>query len=146
MNRHQRELKAESIIDKLKGTQEKARNEVERNRKFYRDSIDIETDLVNRAAAIAERLLVAVLRENKVNVEIDVDDLVDKIVDRINVKMPVKIIESKEEPENSFEFDAPDLEPMKIKKYEIKGNIGNKTQTQDSTNDSLEALLGLGGA
>lgn len=122
-------------------------NTVLRDKQYYFNTLDIEHDMLKKAADIAERMMTAFMRENKVEVTVNVDDIADKIIAKILDKMPTQVIirDGVEEP-NKFKEDFNlDDGPVVIKteRVEIKGKVGSVSKSTDNINESLDVLEGL---
>lgn len=117
-----------------------------RNKEYYLNTLNIEADLLKKAADLAERMMVAFMRENKVEVSVDVDDIAEKIINRLVDKLP-KIgsyvpISGNQSKEEGFSFDdGPVI--IKTEKIEVKGKIGNVTKSTDNISESLDILDNL---
>jgi hypothetical protein len=77
-----------------------------RDKGYYFNTLDLEHDLLKKASDIAERMMVAFMREHKVEVSINVDDIVNKIVekigDRLHLAGPVQFDKQKEKGQFSY--------------------------------------------
>lgn len=119
-------------------------NTVKRDKQFYLNSLDVESSLMTRAISLAERMFTAFLRENKLQVTVDADDVAEKILAKIGPRLSAQsfngdVVSSEDD---GFTFDD---EPviLKTEKMEIKGALGKTKKSQDSTKKNLEALEGL---
>lgn len=134
--------RSEQIRQKILEGKEIISQQVNRNRQYYLDNTDIEKQVSDRATAMAERIIVATLRESQVSVQLDVDDLANRVVEKLGKKIILNQ-NKKDQEDTDFLDEENKPENLKIEKYEIKGKIGKKTQECDSTEDALEALLNL---
>lgn len=117
-----------------------------RDKEYYFNTLNIEHDLLKKAADIAERMMVAFMREHKVEVSVNVDDIADKIIAKLNGKiMPNIRIGTQSYPETSSDGFSYDDEPVIIKtdKIEVKGNITTTSKTKDSIKENLDLLEDL---
>lgn len=121
-----------------------------RDKQYYFNTLDLEADLLKKAASIAERMMVAFMRENKVEVSINVDDIADKIIDKIGSKLQSHVDLSSarrqsDDTENKKDDFSLDDGPIIIKteKIEVKGKVGNIIKTGDSISDNMDMLEGL---
>lgn len=119
---------------------------ITRNKDFYLNTLNIEHDLLKKATDLAERMMVAFMRENRVEVSVNVDDIADKIIDKLKDKLNfTTVISSDSLPSkvvNDFNLDD---EPVIIKteKIEVKGKVGNITKTEDNISNNLDVLDNL---
>lgn len=117
-----------------------------RDRNYYLQSMDIQDSLLKKAVSIAERMFAAFVRESKVEVSLDADDLADKIIKKIEprLKSEVRYVHSDSGTPSQPGFDYDDDEPViiKTKKTEIKGadKIKKTSKSSDSIADNLDAL------
>lgn len=118
-----------------------------RDKQYYFNTLDLEHDLLKKASDIAERMMVAFMRENRVEVKVDVDDIADKIIGKIIDKLPKgeSYITSESSPikqDNGFSYDdGPVI--IKTEKIEIKGKIGKTSKSKDSIKESMDILQDL---
>lgn len=117
-----------------------------RDKQYYFNTLDIEHDMLKKAADIAERMMVAFMRENKVEVSVNVDDIADKIIAQILPKLQSGVIVQSGEiiPERGGGFsydDGPVI--IKTDKVEVKGNVATTSKTQDSIKENLDVLENL---
>lgn len=126
-----------------------AQNHIVRNKDYYLNTLNIEADLLKKASDIAERMMVAFMRENKVEVKVDVDDIADKIIGKILEKLPKdRYIGGYENTTTSgikdgFKYDNDEPVVIKTEKIEIKGKTGTVSKTKDSISESMDILDGL---
>lgn len=118
---------------------------VVRDKEFYLKNLEIEESLLTRATSIAERMFATFIRENNVQVKVDIDDLVNKIVDKLGPNLQY----------NSTKATEPDIikkEDFKIghgpvivksEKIKIQGEVGKTMKTSESTSETLQALEGF---
>lgn len=119
-----------------------------RDKQYYFNTLDLEHDLLKKAADIAERMMVAFMRENKVEVSVNVDDIADKIIDKIGDKLQSYVHQgstrqqSDDIKKDTFNYDdGPVI--IKTEKIEVKGRVGSVSKTGDSISDSMDVLEGL---
>lgn len=124
-----------------------AQKYVVRNKEYYLNTLNIEADLLKKASDLAERMMVAFMRENKAEVKIDIDDIADKIVDKILIKLPLITRESSTQSRISssdgFKYSEDDTLIVKTEKIEVKGKIAQESKTQDSISENMDALEGI---
>lgn len=108
--------------------------------------MDIQDSLLKKAISMAERMFAAFVRESKVEVSLDADDLADKIIAKIEPKLQSQVIhvsgESSANRQSGFDFDDDEPVIIKTKKTQIKGadQIKKTTKSKDSISDNLDAL------
>ena len=117
-----------------------------RDKDYYLNSLNIEHDLLKKATDLAERMMVAFMRENRVEVSVNVDDIADKIIDKLKDKLNfTTVISSDSLPSkvvNDFNLDdGPVI--IKTEKIEVKGKVGNITKTEDNISNNLDVLDNL---
>ena len=122
---------------------------IKKDKNFYLNTVEIEESMLKKAINIAERLMVAFMRENKVEVKVDASDIADKIIDKIIDKLPqqqviyMKSNETEDQPatnkKSNFKLDDTPV-VVKTEKVEIKGKIGSTSISKDNINSSLDAL------
>lgn len=114
-----------------------------RNKEYYLNTLNIEHDLLKKAADIAERMMVAFMRENKVEVSVDVDDIADKIIAKIGNRLQPYAVSN---PDGGWENKKPEFSYdngpviLKTEKIEVKGKVGSIKKTNDTINESLDIL------
>ena len=115
--------------------------------KYLLSVMDLEEELLERSTVIAQRMVAALAREKRGESNIDIDALADKIVKKIEGKINIRpqFITASEAQESSSEGFKLDDKPTVIEshKYDIKGKIGTKTTSKESTSDALDALSAL---
>lgn len=115
-----------------------------RDKQYYFNTLDIEADLLRKATDIAERMMVAFMRENKVEVSVNVDDIADKIIAQLEPKLRSHVIvrgESEVSANKVPQFDYDDGPVvLKTDKIEVKGKVGQTTKTKDSIKENLDIL------
>ena len=115
---------------------------VVRDKEFYLKNLEIEESLLTRATSIAERMFATFIRENNVQVKVDVDDLVNKIVDKLGPSLQYNSTKQSEPDiikKNNFSIgNGPVV--VKSEKIKIQGEIGKTKKTTESTGDALKAL------
>lgn len=121
-----------------------------RDKDYYLNSLNIEHDLLKKATDLAERMMVAFMRENRVEVSVNVDDIADKIIDKIGDKLQSYAIQnpnlgwentpSKKKDDFNLD-DGPVI--IKTEKIEVKGKVGNITKTEDNISNNLDVLDNL---
>jgi hypothetical protein len=125
-----------------------AQNHIVRNKDYYLNTLNIEADLLKKASDIAERMMVAFMRESKVEVKVDVDDIADKIIGKILEKLPKGSYSGGYEnttvrSNDGFKYDDDEPVVIKTEKIEIKGKTGTVSKTKDSISESMDILDGL---
>lgn len=124
-----------------------AQNHIIRNKDYYLNTLNIEADLLKKASDLAERMMVAFMRENKVEVKVNVDDIADKIIDKILSKLPVMTggysVPGTISAGGGFKYDDDEPVVIKTEKIEIKGKTGTVSKTKDSISESMDILDGL---
>lgn len=117
-----------------------------RDKAFYLNQIEVEDSLFKKAVSIAERIFVAFVRENNIQVKVDADDLAEKVIARIEplLQSEVRVI-NKSGPRTESDFSYDDDEPIVIKteKIEISGDIGKTKKTSDTIDENMDALEGF---
>lgn len=116
-----------------------------RDKQYYFNTLDIEHDLLKKAADIAERMMVAFMRENKVEVSLDPEDLANKIAE----KLGKRVYHPREYSENNqsdglggFDYDdGPVI--IKTEKIEVKGNVTTTNKTKDNITENIDLLDNL---
>jgi hypothetical protein len=116
-----------------------------RNKEYYFNTLDLEHDLLVKATSIAERMMVAFMRENKVEVSVDVDDIADKIIAKLDKKLQSHTysksdLETIKTPGFNYD-DGPVI--LKTEKVSVKGKVGSVTKSGDSISDSMNSLEDL---
>lgn len=117
-----------------------------RDKDYYLNSLNIEHDLLKKAADLSERMMVAFMRENRVEVSVNVDDIADKIIDKLKDKLNfTTVISSNSLPSKAVNDFNLDDRPVIIKteKIEVKGKVGNITKTEDNISNNLDVLDNL---
>lgn len=117
-----------------------------RDKDYYLNSLNIEHDLLKKATDLAERMMVAFMRENRVEVSVNVDDIADKIIDKLKDKLNfTTVISSNSLPSKAVNDFNLDDRPVIIKteKIEVKGKVGNITKTEDNISNNLDVLDNL---
>lgn len=117
-----------------------------RDKQYYFNTLDIEHDLLKKAADIAERMMTAFMREHKVEVSVNVDDIANKIIDKLKDKLPaITYLDSDPQVNNVSSRFVLDDTPVVIKtdKVEVKGNITTINKTKDSINENIDLLENL---
>lgn len=119
---------------------------IKKDKEFYLDYMDIEEKFLKKAIEISERMMVAFMRENKVEVKVDVDDISNKIIEKIIDKLPkaqyIQVSASdiiQEKPKDGFSLDDGPV-VVKTEKMEIKGKLGNSSISKDSIDKNLDVL------
>jgi hypothetical protein len=119
-----------------------------RDKQYYFNTLDLEHDLLKKASDIAERMMVAFMRENKVEVSLDVDDIANRIIERIGDKLQSHAYPefTRRQPDDinkqTFNYDdGPVI--IKTEKIEIKGKIGKTSKSKDSIKESMDILQDL---
>lgn len=116
-----------------------------RDKEYFFNTLDLEHDLLKKATDLAERMMVAFMRENRMEVSVDVDDIADKIIDKIIDKLPEQRLIVREGGSGSqpvvddFSFDDGPV-VIKTDKVKIKGNVGKESKSKDNIDESLEKL------
>lgn len=119
---------------------------VVRDKDYYLKSMDIQDSLLKKAVSMAERMFAAFVRESKVEVSLDADDLADKIIKKIEPRLQAQVVHVASPdgvvPKAGFDFDDDEPVIIKTKKTEIKGadQIKKTTKSKDSIADNLDAL------
>lgn len=116
-----------------------------RDKDYYLNSLNIEHDLLKKAADLSERMMVAFMRENRVEVSVNVDDIADKIIEKIGDKLQTHVYippEGVQRKNDDFNLDD-GLVVIKTDKIEVKGKISKESKTGDSISDNLDALEGM---
>jgi hypothetical protein len=112
-----------------------------RDKQYYFNTLDLEADLLRKASDLAERMMVAFMRENKVEVSVNVDDIADKIVAKLAGKLQSHTTVRNESANKVPGFDYDDGPViLKTDKIEVKGKVGQTTKTSDSINESMDIL------
>jgi hypothetical protein len=120
-------------------------NAVVRDKQYYFNTLDIEHDLLKKAADIAERMMVAFMRENKVEVSIDPEDIANRIAEKLGKRVYHPGSYPTSDPGSnpgSFDYDDGPV-VLKTDRIEVKGKVGKESKTGDSISDNLDALEGL---
>lgn len=121
---------------------------------------NIDEKVIKMASSLAEKMAVAIVRETlSLNIEGIVDKICDKIVpklvDRIGDEMNSTLPESiaghympiaKDEIRKEikeFVFERPDIAIDRSQGIKVKGEVGNKTTSSDSTDNDLDLLDNL---
>lgn len=119
-----------------------------RDKQYYFNTLDLEHDLLKKAADIAERMMVAFMRENKVEVSVNVDDIADKIIAQLGDKLQSRVIVhesgtlSANKVPGGFDYDdSPVI--IKTDRIEVKGNVGTTSKTKDSIKENMDILEDL---
>jgi hypothetical protein len=126
-----------------------AQNHIPRNKDFYLNTLNIEADLLKKASDLAERMMVAFMRENKVEVKLDVDDIANKIIAKIMDRLPQQgsypgsYPGSQQGSSGGFKYDDDTPVILKTEKIEIKGKTGTVSKSGDSISDNMDILDGL---
>lgn len=119
-----------------------ATNSIVRNKEYYFNTLNIEADLLKKATDIAERMMVAFMRENKVEVTLNVEDIAEKIVEKLGKRVyhPRDYSTGNTASQSGgFNYDdGPVI--LKTEKMEVKGKVGNISKTKDSIQESLDIL------
>lgn len=119
---------------------------VVRDKQYYLNTLDIEASLLKKATDIAERMMVAFMRENKVEVSVNVDDIADKIIAQLAPKLQSHVISgqipSPVNLQNGFDYDDGPV-VLKTDKIEVKGKVSKESKSGDSISDNLDALEGI---
>ena len=127
---------------------ERTSNFVVRDKQYYFNTLDIEADLLRKAADIAERMMAAFMRENKVEVSLNVDDIAHKIMSKLDDKLQSYVFKNQNvglptsSSVNHFTLDDKPV-ILKTDKIEVKGKIGNTIKSKDNISDNLDALENL---
>jgi hypothetical protein len=111
-----------------------------RDKEYYFNTLNIEHDLLKKATDIAERMMVAFMRENKVEVSIDPEDLANRIAEKLGKRVyhPGEYpMESASVPGFNYD-DGPVI--IKTEKIEVKGNLTSVSKTKDSIKESMDTL------
>ena len=125
-------------------------NTIVRDKQYYFNTLDLEHDLLKKAADIAERMMVAFMREHKVEVSVNVDDIADKIIKQLEGKLqshvwssPVRQhSDSTQATNGGFSYDdGPVI--IKTDKVEVKGSAATTSKTKDSIKENLDILENL---
>ena len=112
-----------------------------RDKSYYFNTLDLEADLLRKATDLAERMMVAFMREHKVEVSVNVDDIADKLVAKLAGKLQSHVVTRNDSANKVPGFDYDDG-PVVIKtdKIEVKGKVGQTTKTSDSIKESMDIL------
>lgn len=117
-----------------------------RDKNYYLETLDIQDSLLKKAVSMAERMFAAFVRESKVEVSLDADDLADKIIKKIEPRLQSQVVHVTAQdgvvPKAGFDFDDDEPVIIKTKKTQIKGadKIKKTTKSKDSISDNLDAL------
>lgn len=118
---------------------------VVRDKQYYFNTLDIEHDLLKKATDLAERMMVAFMRENKVEVSLDPEDLANRIAEKLGKRGYYSSDHVGNTPLNKnadFNFDdGPVI--IKTEKIEVKGRTVKEDKSEDSIADSMDALEGI---
>ncbi len=116
-----------------------------RDKQYYFNTLDIEHDLLKKAADIAERMMVAFMRENKVEVSLDPEDLANRIAEKLGKRVyhPAEYSSNN----NSSNFGGFDYDDgpvvIKTEKIEVKGSVTTTNKTKDSIKENIDLLDNL---
>lgn len=119
-----------------------------KDQKYYMENVDIEAEIMIKATQIAEKMVAAMMREQarkqSIEVDIDLDDLAERIASKIGGTQFATPVVNQEVRRATDQFSFDD-EPtiMKIDDLDIKGGTTKKTNTKESTDDALDALMDL---
>ena len=120
-------------------------NTIVRDKQYYFNTLDLEHDLLKKAADIAERMMVAFMREHKVEVSVDPEDLANRIVEKLNKRVyhPETYSENiQKNPSKTFDYDEGPV-IIKTDKVSVKGNAVTINKTKDSIKESMDILQNL---
>ena len=115
---------------------------VVRDKQYYFNTLDIEADLLKKAADIAERMMVAFMRENRVEVSIDPEDIANRIAEKLGKRVYHPGSYPTSDPGSypgNFDYDDGPV-VLRTDKVEVKGKLGKETKTGDSIKDDLDIL------
>jgi hypothetical protein len=116
-----------------------------RDKQYYFNTLDIEHDLLKKAADIAERMMVAFMRENKVEVSLDPEDLANRIAEKLGKRVyhPVEYSSNNNSSNlGGFNYDdGPVI--IKTEKIEVKGSVTTTNKTKDSIKENIDLLDNL---
>ena len=114
-----------------------------RDKEYYFNTLNIEHDLLKKAADIAERMMVAFMRENKVQVSVDPEDIANRIAEKLGKRVyHPESYESRTQEVGGFSYDdGPVI--IKTDKIEVKGNVTNVNKTKDSIKENMDLLEDL---
>jgi hypothetical protein len=117
-----------------------------RDKQYYFNTLDIEHDLLKKAADIAERMMTAFMREHKVEVSVNVEDIANKIIDKIQNKLVLgaspREVSLKSETSGGFVLDDTPV-VIKTDRVEVKGNLTTVSKTKDTINENIDLLENL---
>lgn len=127
-----------------------AQNHIARNKDFYLNTLNVEADLLKKASDLAERMMVAFMRENKVEVKLDSDDIANKIIEKILNKLPQPGSypgsyhgSNPGSKDGGFKYDDDTPVVLKTEKIEIKGKVGTVSKSDDNISSNMDILDGL---
>lgn len=121
---------------------------IKRDKDYYLNNLDVEMALHAKAVSLAERMFTAFMRENRVEVSLNIDDLVDKITKKLEPKLGETRVVYQQgsgpvQKQDGFSFDDDGPVILKAEKVEIKGELGKTSKSKDSIDDNLDILGNL---
>ena len=124
--------------------------------RHFIEQVDIETELLKRATDIANKMVVAIIREQKVATvnfaqnkqeEIDLDVLADKIAERMKGMRYFGETTKDDRPETTYRGGSFSLDNkptvVRLEKVEIKNEANKTTKSNETTKDALDKLSNL---
>ena len=124
--------------------------------KYFMQQVDVEAELLKRATDIANKMVVAMIREQKntqmgfikeESKEINLDVLADKIAERMKGMRYFGETTKDDRPETTYRGGSFSLENkptvVKLEKVEIKNEANKTTQSGETTKDALDKLGNL---
>ena len=123
-------------------------NVIVRDKQYYFNTLDIDHDLLKKAADIAERMMVAFMREHKVEVSVSVDDIADRIAAKLESKLQSHVFLKTEDgllnspSREKFSYDDGPV-VIKTDRIEVKGNVATTSKTKDSIKENMDILEDL---
>jgi hypothetical protein len=124
--------------------------------KYFMQQVDIEAELLKRATDIANKMIVAMIREQKnapvsfvkeEQKEINLDILADKIAERMKGMRYFGETTKDDRPETTYRGGSFSLENkpavVRLEKVEIKNEANKTTQSGETTKETLDKLSNL---
>ncbi len=111
----------------------------------YEYGLNIDKKILELATDIASKVAIATVRET---LSLNLDELVDKICNKIIDRMPAISIRNLTEDENktikkdmdSFVITDTVVSNISTDSFNLRGELGRKIKTNESTEDALDAL------
>lgn len=118
-----------------------------KDQKYYMENVDIEAEIMKKAIELAEKMVAATMREykrnDKVKIDIDIEDLAERIARKIKVTGVLPAVgASLERATDEFSFNDTEV-VVATENYEVTGNIKKTSKTKETTDNALEALMDL---